>query len=244
MKYFFIISSSLLLGFYSCTKSTENYEELSLKYDSILVSNSAAQNTINSLEEIANIIDSIDEKYDDLNFDLEVGTEYASYTDKMNKIMKYVENAEATIANLENKLGKEASIITNIKKNLSLKTAKVKELEQAVESLNDKNEKLFNLITVQGQTIHNKAMELELKTQEVALIQAHIEELLISAKVNEANAFYARAEALEEAANRTQLAPRKKKETLRQALELYRQSFQNGNKAAAAKIEKLQQRLN
>jgi hypothetical protein len=48
---------------------------------------------------------------------------------------------------------------------------------------------------------------------------------------------------LEKAANRTHFAPRKKKETRREALELYRLSLSMGNMKAQNKIDELEKKL-
>jgi hypothetical protein len=57
------------------------------------------------------------------------------------------------------------------------------------------------------------------------------------------NLYFAQAEALEKAANRTQFAPRKKKETRREALQLYRLSLSLGNLEAQKKIDDLEKKL-
>jgi hypothetical protein len=51
---------------------------------------------------------------------------------------------------------------------------------------------------------------------------------------------YAQGQALEIAAARTKLAPRKKKETQREALELYKQSYSLGKQEAKFKIDELE----
>ena len=54
----------------------------------------------------------------------------------------------------------------------------------------------------------------------------------------------ARAQAVEEAANRTKLAPRKKKDTYKEALELYKKSVSLGKAEAQAKVDELEKKLN
>jgi hypothetical protein len=49
--------------------------------------------------------------------------------------------------------------------------------------------------------------------------------------------------AVEETANRTHFAPRKKKNTMREALELYKQAQVFGKDEAQAKIDELEKRL-
>jgi hypothetical protein len=67
---------------------------------------------------------------------------------------------------------------------------------------------------------------------------------MVQSKLSEADSYYARAEAVEEAANRTKLAPRKKKETLKEAIELYKKAQSLGNTKAQAKIDELTKRVN
>jgi phosphoglycerate dehydrogenase-like enzyme len=62
-------------------------------------------------------------------------------------------------------------------------------------------------------------------------------------KIAIANLYFAQAEALEKAANRTHFAARKKKETRREALELYRLSLSMGNMKAQNKIDELEKKL-
>ena len=75
------------------------------------------------------------------------------------------------------------------------------------------------------------------------MIEAKIQELMIASKVSEADSYYARAQAVEEAANRTKLAPKKKKETLKEAIELYKKSLSLGKEEAQAKITELEKKI-
>ena len=81
------------------------------------------------------------------------------------------------------------------------------------------------------------------KQQELALLQAKGDEMIENFKVSEAEAFYARAKSVEEAARRTRLAPHKKRETYREALELYQKSLSLGKKEAQANIDALQKKV-
>jgi len=61
--------------------------------------------------------------------------------------------------------------------------------------------------------------------------------------VSEADAYFARAQAVEETANRTKLAPKKKKASYQEAIELYKKSLSLGKKEAQAKITALQKKI-
>ena len=99
-------------------------------------------------------------------------------------------------------------------------------------------------MSLQDAEIADKQTQIEAKTQELAFIEARVQELMIQSKVSEADAYYfTRAVAVEEAANRTKLAPRKKKETLKEAVELYKKALSLGKNEAQAKIDELEKRL-
>ena len=66
---------------------------------------------------------------------------------------------------------------------------------------------------------------------------------MIQSKMSEGDSYFARGAAVEEAANRTKLAPRKKKDTLKEALELYKKALSLGNDKAQAKVDELEKRV-
>ena len=74
-------------------------------------------------------------------------------------------------------------------------------------------------------------------------MQARLDEIITTSKQSEADAYYARAQAVEETAKRTKFAPRKKKESRKQALELYKLAYQMGKEEAQLKIEELEKKI-
>ena len=62
-------------------------------------------------------------------------------------------------------------------------------------------------------------------------------------RIKVAGLYFSQAQALETAANRTKFAPRKKKATRLEALELYKLSYSLGNVDAHAKIQELEKKL-
>ena len=81
------------------------------------------------------------------------------------------------------------------------------------------------------------------KQQELLLLEARIEAMVNSFKVTEADAYYARARAVEEAAKRTKLAPQKKNDTYREALELYKRALSLGKQEAKEDIADLEKKI-
>ncbi|NJM24286.1 MAG: hypothetical protein HC859_00845 [Bacteroidia bacterium] len=136
-----------------------------------------------------------------------------------------------------------ASTISKLKKDLQARTEEIALLQEQVDKYRNENENLMLTIDLQQATLEDKDTQIMAKQQELALIEARIQELMVQSQVSEADAYFARAQAVEEAAARTRLAPKKKKETLREALELYKKSLSLGKQEAQAKITELEKKI-
>ena len=75
------------------------------------------------------------------------------------------------------------------------------------------------------------------------LLQIQITELVRTAKITQADSYFAQAGAIEEAAKRTKLAPNKKRDTYEEALHLYEKAVKFGKKEAKAKVEELKAKV-
>jgi len=75
--------------------------------------------------------------------------------------------------------------------------------------------------------------------KDVKKIWPKVEEINTANQASQADLYFAQAQALETAAVRTKFAPKKKKETQREALELYKLSLSLGKSEAQQKIDEL-----
>ena len=116
-------------------------------------------------------------------------------------------------------------------------------MQARVEELKSENQNLITTVGLQEAELNDKEAQIMAKTQELAIIEAKIQEMWVQSKMSEADSYFARAQAVEEAANRTKLAPRKKKDTLKEALELYKKSLSLGKTEAQAKIDELEKKV-
>jgi chromosome segregation ATPase len=178
------------------------------------------------------------------------GTTFDNYTNRMEDLNKYVKDTEKKISDLEKSLKKSkantnyfSTIVNNLKADIEKKNQEISMLQDMVSKYQNENENLVKITEMQEAEIVNQEEQLAAKQQELALIEARIQELMIQSKVSEAEQYYARGAAVEEAANRIKLAPRKRKETLREALEFYKKSFSLGHQPAKAKIDVLEKQL-
>jgi len=240
----------LLIPGFLLSCETNKKETLQNKVDSLTVELEKSHQASQSLAEIGTLLDSIDATRQLLRVNLVEGTPYDDYAGRMEDLHEYIRSSQERIEKLEQSLqSSEANAkafsktITQLKAELAKKGREMAFLEEQVEKFRHENENLIITVNLQDAEIADKQEQIDARTQELALIEARVQELMIQAKVSEAEAYYTRAQAIETAAERTRLAPRKKKETIKEALDLYRKSLSLGKTEAQAKISELEARL-
>mgnify|MGYP000397918039 FL=1 len=236
---------ALLAG---CDKAEK--ETLQKQVDSLNLELERSHQMSKTLSEVGTLMDSIDASRQLLRVNMVEGTTYDDYAARMKNLNSYIKETQAKIEKLEKSLkGSKANesayakTIRDLKKSLTSKTEEVVLLQEQVEKYRNENQNLVTTVGLQEAEIVDKQAQIEAKNQELALIEARVQELMIQSKMSEADAYYTRALAVEEAANRTKLAPRKKKDTLREAIELYKKALSLGKNEAQAKIDELEKRL-
>lgn len=229
---------------------TQEKERLQSRVDSLQVELENSQKVTQTLQEVGVLLDSIDASRQVLKVNIVEGTTVDDYTARMKDLNNYVIQTEGKIDALEEDLKKQTSgaaalraTIGRLRKELKGKTEEIAVLQEQVEKFRGENENLIQTVGLQEAMLEDKESELFTKQQELALIEARIQELMIQSKMTEADAYYARAAAVEEAANRTRLAPRKKRETLAEAVELYKKALSLGKEEAQAKIDELEDKI-
>jgi len=195
-------------------------------------------------------MDSIDASRQLLRVNMVEGTTYSDYTTRMKDINSYVKETQKKIDDLEKSLKTSSAnanafskTIKKLKADLETKTQEIAALQVQVDTYRNENQNLITTVGMQEAELADKSIQIETKTQELALIEARVQELMIQSKMTEADAYYARGQAVEEAAARTKLAPRKKKETLREAVELYKKALSLGKTEAQERITALESKL-
>jgi len=224
--------------------------QMQSELDSLRREAAISQQLAEVLMEVGDMMDSIDASRNVLRMSMIEGTSYDDFRSRMNELNQYVKTSESRLNELEQALRKSqstsgtyANTIKKLRADLESRNKEIAELRDRVEQFRNTNQNLVNLVAMQESELEDKEGEIMTKNQELAFIEARIQELMLQFKMSEADAYFARAQAVEEAANRTKLAPRKKKETLLEALELYRKSYSLGNNEAKTKIDELSDRI-
>ncbi|NJN41086.1 MAG: hypothetical protein HC811_01385 [Flammeovirgaceae bacterium] len=228
----------------------EEKAKMQTQIDSLRSELQTSQQFVETLQEVGVLMDSIDASRQVLRVNMVEGTTYDDYTSRMKDLNNYVKETQNRIVDLEKALKKSkgnvnsyAATIKKLKADLEAKNNEIAQLQEQVEKYRNENQNLINVVALQEAELTDKEAKIITKEQELALIEARIQELMIQSKMTEGEAYYARGEAVEEAAARTKLAPRKKKETLQEALDLYKKALSLGNDKAQPKITELEKKL-
>lgn len=227
----------------------ESKEKVALqqKVDSLSVELVASKEVASSINEMGVLIDSIDASRKSLQLKMIEGNNYADYVARLKEINLYVKKAEAQLKTLEdanrNSSKVSTSAIRRLKADLDKRTQEILELQLQIANLSDTNRALWVKVNQKDSILSTKNQIIKLNETDIAMLEKLNSETNEKNKQTVANLYFAQASALEQAAERTQFAPNKKKETRREALELYKLSLSLGNKDAQSRINELEKKL-
>ena len=209
-----------------------------------LTLHSAAMET---LEQVGTLIDSIDANRDVLRSGIVEGLPQDSYVARLGEINSYVKASRMKIEDLEQAVRKNSStnanlraVIAKLKVDLQQKGEEILVLTAEVDRYRQENESLTSTVTMQGAELNDKLEQLTAKQDEVTKLEDQVKEIQAQADFDMAESYYLRAQALEEAAKRTNFAPKKKKSTRKEALELYKLAALSGKQEAEQKVKELE----
>lgn len=246
MKNLILILS--VVGLFSCGRHER--ERLTAQVDSLKYELNESERATETLMEVGMLMDSIDASRKLLRSSMVEGTTYNDYVARMTDINNYVRETENKIADLEKTTKKSltkanslASTIKKLRAELANTNKEMESLQALVAQYKSENGNLVQSISLKDAQLAENEERIRVTQQEMTLLQGHLGEIRTASKQTEADSYYARAQAVEETANRTKFAPRKKKESRKEALELYKLAFQMGKEEAQPKIEELEKKI-
>jgi chromosome segregation ATPase len=238
----------LMFGLASCTQK-EN-KMLRAENDSLRGELVSKNDMVAVMKDVKFLIDSIDVSRKALRAELGDGMSYDNFSNRLHAINSYVKDTQQRLVKVEKQLGKANKnsnaylmMVDALKSELNIRIQEVASLESAVSEFKKENEGLVKQVKLQQTEMAQMQEQIDEKKEELAFLDAKVREMVGTFKMTEADAYYARAQAVEEAAKRTKLAPRKKKETYQEALELYKKALSLGKKEAQANISKLEPKI-
>jgi len=234
----------------SLAACTSEKEKLKGQVDSLKTELSDKNKFVETLQDVGILMDSIDAGRNMLRMDLKEGAKRDDYTARMRGIKDYVTESQQKLGDMEKLLrqsrgNNQSSLktIARLQSDLAARNEEIQRLTELVDKLGTENSSLIKTMDLQEAELLDKSEKIKAKEEELAAIEVRIQEVMASSKMSEADSYFARGEAMEEAANRTKLAPRKKKETYQQALEYYRKALSLGNANAQAKIDEIEKKV-
>jgi chromosome segregation ATPase len=223
---------------------------LKARIDSLNVELQASEKTAQMLQEVGVMLDSIETNRLMLRSGVVEGTKYTDYSGRLNNLNAYIKETQGKLTELEESLKKSKAssssyigMVKKLKADLETSSQQVAALQQEVEQVRNENQTLARTVSQRDSLITNHTETIKVKEQDIASLEGKVEEINKNSINTQAEMYFAQGQALELAAHRTQFAPRKKKETKREALELYKRAYSLGKEDAKPRIDELEKDL-
>ena len=246
MKTNFIITLALCTVLLSSCGTAER-KRLEAKVDSLTVVNTENQTAMNTLQEVGVLLDSIDANRSILRTNMVEGTTEQNYTSRLKNISEYVDKAEAKIKSLEKSMKKSSkayvATINRLKAELEDANRQLAVIREEGMQLRSENGRLISEISEKDTLLSQQLAYIKVKEFELAAKEAEAREMTEQHRMEKADLYFAQAVALETAADRTKFAPRKRRATRREAIELYKISLSLGKFEAQERITNLEKKV-
>jgi hypothetical protein len=241
----YILGFGVAIALFSC--GTKERTQLQLRVDSLSYALNESKKAEVAMNEVGVMLDSIDANRHVLRVKIVEGISYADYISRLQDINTSIKDSQAKLASLEislkNSKGASAATIHRLKTDLESRSKEIVALQLDVVNLREENRNLSANLSQRDSIISSRDEMIKLRNADVASLEGLVQDINDQNRIKVGNLYFAQAHALEIAADRTKFAPRKKKETRREALELYKLAFSLGNTEAQAKIEELEKKL-
>ncbi len=240
----YLLGAVIIVTLFSCDSKEK---ALQTKVDSLSIELNRSKEVEANMNEVAILIDSIDASRQSLQTQMIEGSTYGDYVKRLQDINAYVKETERKLAELEsssqNTSRQSAASIRRLKADLESRSKEILELEMKLAKASEENLALWIQVNEKDSLLSVRDQMIKMNESDIISMEKLVNDTQNERKETVANLYYAQAEALELAAKRTKLAPRKKKDTKREALELYKLSYSLGKEEAQSKIETLEKDL-
>lgn len=244
------VAVSMLVIAGACNMRKPEMAKLHDQVDSLKTELANNAKVVQALEEIGTMIDSIDANRHVLRARMAEGTSLEDFHKSMNDINQYVKETEKKILTLENRLStattsrhQYALALERMKGDLETRNHELAALKEKVTEYQNENSNLINTVSLQKAEIDDKLAQIESKKLETAKLEQQVNQLIVQSKVDQGEFYFSKGAILEETAKRTKFAPRKKKNTNRQALDMYELAVVCGKEEAATKVAELKKKI-
>jgi chromosome segregation ATPase len=246
-----VIISALCFGFaLSGCNNQKDQAQLQMEVDSLNAALKNNENIAATLSQVGSLIDSIDAHRQVLNTHMIEGTTYEDYAARLESISSYVRDTRNKLEQLSIALNKShdanswyAVQLKKLKGELESRDQQIAVLTKEVTETRAQNETLSAHVAQQREQLAQRLDSLKMDQANILSMEKRLDEMQISSKATKADLYFQYARAMETAASRTHFAPRKKKASQRQALELYQMAYTLGKIEAQDRIRELKKEV-
>lgn len=241
----FILGLAAVGSLWGCNNKQKEVA-LQSEIDSLRTELQESQQTAEAMQEVGVMIDSIDASRQLLRTDMVEGASYQDYKNRLASIREYVKESHEKIAQLEKTSQKTRGYegtVRRLRADLEKTTQMLTTLEDEVKKIRAENYSLTRNVSSRDSVIILNEIALREREENLASLESQMQDLNVESKNFQAESYFAQAKAMEEAANRTQFAPKKKKKARQEALDLYKKALEMGKDEAQVKVEELEKDL-
>lgn len=245
-----LLSMSLVAVMGACDLRKSEMSKLHTKIDSLKVELENNAKISQALQDVGAMIDSIDQNRHVLHTRMVEGTPLEDFKKSMQDINQYVKQTEKKITALENHLStattsrrQYALALKKMKEELEVRNHELTALQEKVTQYQSENSNLVHTVELQRAEIEDKLAQIDSKKAETAKLEDQVSQLITQSKIDQAEFYFTKGEILEETARRTKFAPRKKRNTNKQALDMYQLAVVCGKEEAVAKVAELKKKI-
>lgn len=195
-------------------------------------------------------MDSIDAGRNVILASIRDGNRSVDLPSRLRDINQFVKMSEQRLEVLQNALKSsnlESSsylmLVDALKSEVQIRARDILILNEELVVYKEQNEALTETIKIRSEEADEASRRAFDKQEDLLLLEAKIQAMVNNFKVAEADAYYGRARAVEEIARRTKLAPRKRREGYKEALELYKKCVSLGKEEARTDISRLEKKI-
>ena len=251
MKTKWLLLSVVMVFLAACQVKKRDEAQLQTKVDSLTAVVENNEKMAATLYEANSLLDSIDVHRNLLRHSMFEGTSYENFSIRMNELNSYVKRTQNKIHDLESalKTAKQSGSsynerVKDLKKSLEQSNQEIASLQEQVTKYRNENDNLIKTVNLQQAELDDKLSQIAVQQGEVGRLEARVNEILVQSRNDAADAYFARAEALELVSERTSfLAYRKKNAARQQALDMYRMAVLYGKDEAQTKVDELAKKL-
>jgi hypothetical protein len=238
---YFLVAGVILLS--AC--SGKKLDRLTAENDSLRLELKKAQTTIRNFNAISASLDSMEGLRKVIQNQSKDQPAHTAMASRIHAINKHVIETDQKVNSLDHRL-KSAQhensayvmMVDALKNELQIRVDEVTILEGNITDVEQMNE---DVKWEKEQAVSELLNEVNAKKLALTGLEDRLHKLEITFRNTEAEAIYARALAVEESARKTRFAPGKKRESLNEALELYKKAKSLGKIEAESNIRALEQ---